>query len=149
MRKLIETGSTLALWAVFISGSSIAIFDFFFNADAAEKITSHLTLISLAPLYAALIFGAMMIVVRFSKFDNTVKKAIPSEHTVQWSAEELLNAQTGKVVDLHFAGAGLACQVVSRDEVAHILHAENKTVHVTVASQTSDESVITLVRQAF
>ncbi|QLY23853.1 hypothetical protein [Bdellovibrio sp. KM01] len=148
MRKLIETGCTLILWAVFISGSSIAIFDFFFNVEASEKISSHMLVIGWAPFFAVLIFGAMMFLVRVSKYDNT-KKAIASEHTVQWSAEELALAQNGKVVDLHFAGAGLACQVVTRDEVAAVLHADNKTVHVTVAAQTTEESVMGLVRQAF
>jgi hypothetical protein len=148
MRKLIETGCTLILWAVFISGSSIAIFDFFFSNEAAEKIWAHMAVVGWAPFFAVLIFGSMLFLVRVSKFEHT-KKTIPSEHTVQWSAEELLNAQHGKVVDLHFAGAGLACQVVTRDEVASILHAENKTVHVTVAAQTTEESVMGLVRQAF
>lgn len=148
MRKLIETGCTLALWAVFISGSSIAIFDFFFNVEAAEKISAHMLVIGWAPFFAVLIFGAMLFLVRVSKYKNT-KKSIPSEHSVQWSAQELALAQYGKVVDLHFAGAGLDCQVITRDEVASVLHADNKTVHVTVAAQTGEESVMGLVRQAF
>lgn len=132
MRKIIETTSTLILWAVFIIGSTTAVLDFFFNADASEMIKSHLSVIALTPLFAVLFLGGMLIAVRFSKFDNT-KKTIPSEHTILWTAEDLANAQSGKVVDLHFAGSGLACQVVARAEAATVLHIENQTVHVTVA----------------
>jgi hypothetical protein len=148
MRKIIETTSTLALWIVFIVGSSLAVFDYFFNAEAAEKISSHLTLISLAPLFAVLIFGSMLIAVRFSKNDTT-KKTIANEHTVQWSAEELAYAQSGKLVDLHFSSTGLACQVVAREEVASILHHENQTVHVTIVPQKSEEPALALLPQAF
>jgi|GEM_PF-5288365 hypothetical protein len=132
MRKIIETASTLALWAVFIIGSSIAISDFFFATEASELMKLHLTLVAWAPLVAIVIFGAMLYSVRTSKFELK-KKTLPSEHSVQWTAEELMAAQTGKVVDLHFPAPGLACQVVAREEAATVLHAENKTVEVKVA----------------
>ncbi|MDG0815948.1 hypothetical protein [Bdellovibrio svalbardensis] len=146
MRKIIETVSTLALWAVWIIGSSLAVSDFFFDAAMAKKITHHLWIVAWSPLIAFGIFAAMLIAVRRSKHDTT-KKTIPSEHTVQWTAEELANAQSGKVVDLYFAGAGLACQVIARHEAALVLHTENQTMHVTV--QTTDETVITLLHKAF
>lgn len=148
MRKIIETVSTLALWAVWIIGSSMAISDFMHKADVAKKITHHLWIVAWSPLLAIAVFGAMLIAVRLSK-KSTAKKTIASEHTVQWSNEELTNAKNGKVIDLYFPAAGLNCQVVSRAEVAAVLHSENQTVHVTVASQATDESVIAILHQAF
>ncbi|HEX7673169.1 MAG TPA: hypothetical protein VF412_03310 [Bdellovibrio sp.] len=148
MRKIIETVSTLALWAVWIIGSGMAISDFMHKADVAKKITHHLWIVAWSPLLAIAIFGAMLIAVRLSKQENK-KKTIPCEHSVQWSHEELTHAQNGKVVDLYFPAPGLNCQVVAREEVAAVLHSENQTVHVTVAAQTNDESVIGLLHQAF
>ncbi|MBO9668782.1 MAG: hypothetical protein J7501_18430, partial [Bdellovibrio sp.] len=112
MRKIIETLSTLTLWAVFIVGSGMALFDFFYKTDASEMMMAHLRLISIAPLMAVIIFGSMLVAVRFSK-DSKAKKTVPNEHAAQWSVEELANAQTGKVVDLHFPSTGLACHVVT------------------------------------
>ncbi|WP_413584546.1 hypothetical protein [Bdellovibrio sp. HCB274] len=148
MRKIIETTSTLALWVVFIVGSSLAVFDFFYNKEESLNIINHLTLISLSPLFAVCIFVGMLIVVRFSNY-KPVKKTIPCEHAVQWSEFELAQARSGKVVDLHFPAAGLACQVMTRNEVAQVLHSENQTVHVTVTSQHSEEPALALLPQAF
>lgn len=147
MRKIIETASTLVLWAIFLVGSSLAIADLIFKTENSELILAHLTLISLAPLFAVLIFAAMLIAVRFSKF-KLVKRMISSEHQVQWSAEELVHAQSGKMIDLHFPGTGLACHVVPRDNAAEVLHSEMTTVHLKVVPQTSDESVGALLPQA-
>ncbi|WP_413557410.1 hypothetical protein [Bdellovibrio sp. HCB209] len=148
MRKIIETTSTLALWMVFIVGSSIAISDFFLNAEVSELNLAHLSLIAWAPFFAAFIFGAMLIAVRFAK-NETTKKAIANEHAIQWTAQDLAAAQTGKVVDLHFASTGLDCQVVTRNEVAEILHIDNQTLHVTVLPQKGDEPALALLPKAY
>lgn len=148
MRKTIETLSTLALWAVWLIGSSLAVFDFLSSPAIAEKISQHLWIVASSPLIAISVFTVMLIAVRHSKTD-TSKKLIPLEHNVQWTVEDLANAQNGKVVDLYFAGTGLACQVVARNEAASELHIENQTMHVTVSSQTADESVINLLHKAF
>ncbi|WP_413581898.1 hypothetical protein [Bdellovibrio sp. HCB288] len=148
MRKIIETTSTLALWVVFIVGSSLAIFDFFFNKEEAQNILSHLTLISLSPLFAVCIYVGMLIVVRFSNY-KPIKKNISCEHAVNWSEAAFALAQSGKVVDLHFPAAGLNCHVVARNEVATVLHSENQTVHVTVVPQKSEEPALALLSQGF
>lgn len=147
MRKIIETASTLVLWTIFIVGSSFAIADLVLKTENSELIMAHLSLISLAPLFAALIFAAMLVSVRFSKF-QLMKKTIASEHAIQWSTEELTHAQSGKMVDLHFPGTGLACHVVTRDDAAAVLHSEKTTVHLKVVPQTSDDSVGALLPQA-
>ncbi len=139
MRKIIETVSTTALWVVFLSGSSLALADFFFNAQEAKKISAHLALLAWAPAIAVVVFVAMLLAVRFSKYVAT-KKTIPSEHALQWTMDDLAQAQTGKVVDLHFVGAGLACEIVTRDQVATVLHAENQTLYVKVVPQNADNS---------
>ncbi|MGE5085167.1 MAG: hypothetical protein ACM3MG_02640 [Bacillota bacterium] len=144
MRKIIETTSTLVLWVIWIVGSSIAISDFFVNAQISRKILLHLSLIAWSPVMAVGIFAAMLLAVRFSKKETT-KKAIPNEHKVQWTTEELSSAQSGKMVDLFFQGTGIECQVVIREEAALVLHNENQTMHVTVASS---ESTITLLPHA-
>lgn len=139
MRKIIETTSTLALWLVFIVGSGLAISDFFFNKDASDMMMLHLSILALAPAMAIALFGMMMISVRSAK-SQVVKKVMTSEHAVSWSFEELQNAQSGKIVDLHFQGSGLACNVVTREESAAILHNENQTTHVTVALEPATET---------
>lgn len=139
MRKIIETTSTLALWAVWFVGSGYAISEFFFSADVSKKALAHFTLISWSPVMAVVIFGLMLLAVRLSKTDTT-KKTIPSEHSVQWSAEDLLNAQNGKVVDLLFPAPGLACHVKTRDEAATVLHSDNQTVHLKVVSPVASEA---------
>lgn len=148
MRKIIETVSTLALWAVWIIGSGLAVSEFLTKADVAKKITHHLWIVAWSPLIAIGVFGAMLIAVRLSK-NETAKKTIASEHTVQWTSEDLANAQNGKVVDLYFASPGLDCQVVTRQEEAAVLHTENQTMHVTVVAQATDESVVGILQQAF
>lgn len=139
MRKIIETVSTTALWVVFLSGSSLALADFFFNVKEAQKISAHLALLAWAPAIAVVVFVAMLLAVRLSKYVAT-KKTIPSEHALQWTMDDLAQAQTGKVVDLHFVGAGLACEIVTRDQVATVLHAENQTLYVKVVPQNADNS---------
>ena len=139
MRKIIETTSTLALWMVWILGSGFAISEFFNNAAVSKKVVLHFSLIAWSPVIAMVVFGLMLVAVRFSKAE-TAKKTISNEHDVQWSAEDLANAQNGKVVDLSFVGVGLTCHVQTRDEVAAVLHSENQTVHLTVAAQTADDS---------
>lgn len=139
MRKIIETVSTILLWAVWIGGSSLAISDFLFNDLISKKILFHLSLIAWSPAIAITLFAGMLVAIRFSKYEAK-KKIIASEHTVQWSAEDIANAQSGKVVDLHFAGAGLDSQVVTRDQVATVLHNENQTVHVTVAPVSAEDA---------
>lgn len=131
MRKIIETTSTLALWLVFIIGSGLAISDFFFNQDASEMMMLHLSILALAPAMAIALFGMMIFSVRSAKKEQP-KKVIHSEHALLWSTEELQNAQTGKIVDLHFQGSGLNCTVIAREEAATVLHNENQTTHVTV-----------------
>lgn len=148
MRKIIETVSTLILWAVFITGSSLAISEYFLNAEVSKKVSTHVSLVAWSPVIAIVLFGLMLVAIRFSK-DETTKKEMPNEHAVQWSTEDLLNAQSGKVVDLHFANTGLACAVVTRNEVADILHSENQTVHVTLVPQMPEESARTLAPQRF
>ena len=149
MRKIIETVSTLALWALWIGGSGMAISEFLSSAAVHKKITHHLWIVAWSPLIAIAVFGAMLIAVRLSKHDNTNKKTIPSEHTVQWAEADFVNAQNGKVVDLYFASTGLDCQVVAREEVAAVLHTENQTMHVTVVAQVTDESVVGILQKAF
>ena len=139
MRKIIETTSTLALWLVFIVGSGLAISDFFFNKDASDMMMLHLSILALAPAMAIGLFGMMMVSVRSSK-NALTKKTMISENPVQWSAEELQAAQSGKMVDLHFQGSGLACTVVAREEAATVLHNENQTTHVTVALEPVTET---------
>jgi hypothetical protein len=139
MRKIIETTSTLALWAVWIIGSGFAISEFFFNDAVSKKAMVHFSLIAWSPVVAVGIFTWMLLAVRFSKTE-TVKKAIPSEHSVQWSEEDLVNAQNGKVVDLFFPAPGLTCHVKARDEVALVLHSDKQTIHLKVASPTVSES---------
>lgn len=139
MRKIIETTSTLALWAVWIIGSGYAISEFFFNSAVSKKAMVHFSLISWSPVIAAGIFGLMLLAVRLSKVETT-KKTIPSEHSVQWSAEDLINAQNGKVVDLVFPAPGLTCHVQTREDVAAVLHSEKQTVHLKVASPAASES---------
>jgi hypothetical protein len=139
MRKIIETTSTLALWMVWIVGSGFAISEFFFNDAVSKKAMVHFSLIAWSPAIAVVIFGMMLLAVRLSE-DETAKKTIPSEHSVQWSAEDLANAQNGKVVDLLFPAAGLTCHVKTRDEVALVLHSEKQTVHLKVAASTASES---------
>lgn len=146
MRKIIETTSTLVLWAIWIIGSSLAISDFLFS-EISKKILVHLSYIAWSPVMAILVFGSMLLAVRFAKNDTT-KKAIANAHKVQWTTEELAQAQSGKMVDLHFAGTGIECQVVAREEVASVLHNENQTMHVTVAPQTAAEQAIALLPQA-
>ena len=139
MRKIIETTSTLALWMVWIIGSGYAISEFFFNDAVSKKAMLHFSLISWSPVIALGIFGLMLIAVRLSKVE-TAKKMIPSEHSVQWSAEDLVNAQNGKVVDLIFPAPGLTCHVQTRDEAALVLHSEKQTVHLKVVTPTASES---------
>jgi hypothetical protein len=139
MRKIIETTSTLALWAVWIIGSGFAISEYFLSADVSKKVLLHFSLIAWSPVIAVGMFALMLLAVRYSK-DDTTKKSIPSEHAVQWSPEDLANAQNGKVVDLSFVSVGLTCHVNTRDEVAEVLHSENQTVHLKVAAQTPSDS---------
>ncbi|QDK37713.1 hypothetical protein DOE51_09010 [Bdellovibrio sp. NC01] len=127
------------MWAVWIGGSSLAISDFLFNDLISKKILFHLSLIAWSPAIAITIFGGMLVAIRFSKYEAK-KKTIANEHTVQWSEVDLVNAQSGKVVDLYFAGAGLDSQVVARDQVATVLHNENQTVHVTVAAPSVEDA---------
>ena len=139
MRKIIETVSTFALWAVFIGGSTLAMRDFFFNTQEAEKISAHIALLAWAPAIAIVVFASMLLAVRFSKY-VAERKLLVSEHNTHWNEVDLIQAQTGKVVDLHFIGTGLACAVITRDEVAEVLHAENQTMYVKVVPQTADNS---------
>lgn len=147
MRKIIETASTTALWGVFFCGSSLALADFFFNAQESQKISDHLALLTWAPAIAIAVFAAMLLAVRFSKH-VAIKKIIPSEHAIQWTHADLAQAQNGKVVDLHFLGAGLACEIVARDHAALVLHAENQTLYVKVVPQNTDNTnAVTLAAQ--
>lgn len=72
---------------------------------------------------------------------------MPNDHDVQWSAYDLIKAKNGKVVDLHFEGSGLTCSVVTRSEVAEVLHSENQTVYVTLAPPTAEETARELAVQ--
>ncbi|MFM6928149.1 MAG: hypothetical protein ACKOX6_06760 [Bdellovibrio sp.] len=146
MRKIIETISTLALWSLWIVGSSLALSDFF-NGTVSQKILVHLSYIAWSPVMAVSVFGSMLFAIRSSK-SELVKKSIANEHKVQWTTEELTQAQNGKMVDLHFVGTGIECQVVTRQEAASILHNENQTMHVTVAPQSATEQAIALLPQA-
>lgn len=140
MRKIVETTSTLALWAVFIIGSTFALKDFLvFNSDTTELMHLHLNIVVWAPFYAALIYGGMLLSVRLSKF-SLVKKTLASEHSVQWTTEEFVAAQSGKVVDLHFPAPGLACQVVAREELISALRSENQVMEIKVASTSTQKS---------
>jgi hypothetical protein len=147
MRKTIETLCTLVLWAIFIVGSCKAVFDFVSKSDDGEMIFAHLKLISIAPVLATIIFVSMLVAVRLSK-TQTTKKTMPNEHGAQWSAEELINAQTGKMVDLHFPSTGLACHVVAREKLALVLHSENTTVHLKVVPQSAEEPALALLSQS-
>lgn len=144
MRKIIETLSTLLLWTVFIAGSCKAVAEFFSKSVSGEMMWEHLKLISIAPVLAVIIFASMLVAVRFSKF-QTAKKTVVNEHAAQWTAEELVLAQTGKVVDLTFPSTGLACHVVARDEAAATIHSENTTVHLKLVPASADENAVALV----
>ena len=146
MRKIIETTSTLILWAIFIVGSTLAISDFL-NAEVSKKVMLHLSFIAWSPVIAVSVFVAMMIAVRSAK-TSVAKRIIATEHNIQWSPEEMTQAQTGKLVDLHFSGTGIECNVIAREEVAPVLHSENQTLHVTVAAPTASEQVRALLPQA-
>lgn len=116
MRKIIETLSTLILWAVWILGSALAISEILASPVAYKKVIEHLWIVSWSPAIAVSVFSFMMVAVWLSK-DDTEKKNIPSQHTIKWSDDDFLAAQSGKFVDLHFSGPGLDCSVNARGEV--------------------------------
>lgn len=147
MRKIIETLSTLILWAVWTIGSGFAISEFLSSSVAHKKITHHLWVVSWSPGIAFTIFAVMMLVIRYSK-DEKTKKRVVSEHTVRWSAEELTLAQNEKLIDLHFASPGLDCRVAIRNEIDLVSYNEQRTRHVTLAP-TNAEPVVGILQKAF
>ncbi len=148
MRKTIEVLSTLFLWSVFIGGSVLAVRDLFFSDIESRKIVEHAILLTWAPLIAVALFVCMLIAIRRSKY-VLKKKNIPCVHAVQWTGAELLQAKNAKVVDLHFVSSGLTCNVVSRSEVATVLHNESQMICITITSEASesDASVAILAQQ--
>ena len=117
MRKTIETTSTLTLWAIWFAGSALAISEILASPTAYTKVIEHLWIVSWSPVIALSVFSFMMLAVWLSK-DSTEKKAIPSQHTLEWSDEDLKSAQSGKIIDLHFAGTDLACAVKKRENIS-------------------------------
>lgn len=117
MRKTIETTSTLTLWAIWFAGSALAISEILASPTAYTKVIEHLWIVSWSPVIAVSVFTFMMIAVWLSK-DSREKKDISCQHTVEWSREDIQNAQSGKVIDLHFSGHGLDCVVKKRDEIS-------------------------------
>ncbi len=148
MRKMIETSSTLALWAVWLIGSGFAVAEFVLSPIIHQKIIQHLWIISWAPGLATFLFTAMMLAIRHSS-DPTEKKTIPSQHTVQWTPEDFTNAQTGKIIDLQFPGSGLDCKVQVRSEVAQVLHKESQGQIDPLLSEIPDETVAGIFQEAF
>lgn len=148
MRKTIEILSTLFLWFIFIGGSILAARDLFFSDIESRKIVEHAILLTWAPIIAVILFVGMLIAIRRSQFELK-KKNIPCAHAVQWTGAELLQAKNAKVVDLHFVNSGLTCNVVSRSEVATVLHNESQMVCITITSEVneSDAAVGILAQQ--
>lgn len=147
MRKIIETLSTLVLWAVWIIGSGFAISEFLSSTVVYKKITHHLWIVSWSPGIAFAIFVAMMLAIRNSKEEKT-KKIVASEHTIRWSAEELTLAQNEKLIDLRFASPGLDCQVTARDEMDLVSYSEQRSRHLTLAP-THAEPAVGILQKAF
>ena len=147
MRKIIETVSTLSLWAVWIVGSGLAVYDFILDTEISKSNLQHLSLIAWSPMIAMGLFALMLVAVRFSK-NETTKKTMPNEHSLHWSAEDLAKVQNAKLVDLSFLGTGLACHVKTRDVAAAVLHNENHTVHVKVSAKKVDEPSRAFMPQA-
>lgn len=127
MRKTIETLSTLILWIIWILGSELAISEIINSPTAYKKVIEHLWIVSWSPAIAISVFSFMMVAVWLSK-DSTDKKPIPNQHTIKWTDEDILSAQSGKFVDLHFAGSGLDCNVLTRGELAMNPEASETTV---------------------
>ena len=139
MRKIIETTSTLALWAVWLVGSGHAIADLLSEAGLAKGTAHQLSVIAWSPLVAGLVLALMMVAIRLFKASHE-KTTHQSEHAPQWSAADFMRAQNSKVVDLSFEGLGLACQVSTRSEAAAVLHNENQIPHTGFTPARTGES---------
>lgn len=155
MRKTIETISTLALWVIWFVGSELAISEFLSSHVAHKKVMQHLGIIAWSPVISISVFAFMMLAVWLSK-DPRDKKTIPSEHIIKWSKDDLINAKNGKIIDLHFSGSCLDCEVKNREEVAEVLHNEQQSESEAAAEATDsnsnkkiDDSSVGLLQEAF